>query len=65
MEILPSWVKGKLALLGDAAHPFLPRELYQVNVFESFLISKQTKDKELEWQSKMALPSQSSSQLGP
>jgi 2-polyprenyl-6-methoxyphenol hydroxylase-like FAD-dependent oxidoreductase len=26
MEILPSWVKGKLALLGDAAHPFLPRE---------------------------------------
>lgn len=26
MEILPTWVKGKLALLGDAAHPFLPRE---------------------------------------
>jgi 2-polyprenyl-6-methoxyphenol hydroxylase-like FAD-dependent oxidoreductase len=28
MEILPTWVKGKLALLGDAAHPFLPRECF-------------------------------------
>jgi hypothetical protein len=65
MEILPSWVKGKLALLGDAAHPFLPRELYHVNVFESFVTSEQTKDKELEWQLKMALLSQSFSQLGP
>lgn len=27
MEVLPTWVKGKLALLGDAAHPFLPRKL--------------------------------------
>lgn len=26
MEVLPNWVKGKLALLGDAAHPFLPRK---------------------------------------
>ncbi len=26
MEVLPTWVKGKLAILGDAAHPFLPRE---------------------------------------
>jgi len=26
MEKLPSWTKGKLALLGDAAHPFTPRE---------------------------------------
>lgn len=25
MAQLPSWVKGKMALLGDAAHPFLPR----------------------------------------
>ncbi len=25
MEVLPSWVKGRLGLLGDAAHPFLPR----------------------------------------
>lgn len=26
MEQLPSWVKGKLVLVGDAAHPFLPRK---------------------------------------
>ncbi|KAI1810262.1 FAD/NAD(P)-binding domain-containing protein [Poronia punctata] len=26
MEKLPSWTKGKLALLGDAAHPFTPHQ---------------------------------------
>ncbi|KAK5085141.1 hypothetical protein LTR05_004420 [Lithohypha guttulata] len=26
MEILPSWIRGRLALLGDAAHPFLPHQ---------------------------------------
>lgn len=26
MEKLPSWTSGKLALLGDAAHPFTPRK---------------------------------------
>ena len=26
MERIPRWVKGKVALMGDAAHPFLPRE---------------------------------------
>jgi 2-polyprenyl-6-methoxyphenol hydroxylase-like FAD-dependent oxidoreductase len=26
MEKLPTWTKGKLALLGDAAHPFTPRK---------------------------------------
>jgi 2-polyprenyl-6-methoxyphenol hydroxylase-like FAD-dependent oxidoreductase len=26
MEVLPSWTKERLALLGDAAHPFLPRK---------------------------------------
>lgn len=26
MEVLPTWVDGRLALMGDAAHPFLPRE---------------------------------------
>lgn len=26
MKQMPCWVKGKLALLGDAAHPFLPRK---------------------------------------
>jgi 2-polyprenyl-6-methoxyphenol hydroxylase-like FAD-dependent oxidoreductase len=25
MDVLPTWVEGRLALLGDAAHPFLPR----------------------------------------
>lgn len=25
MEVLPEWTKGRLALLGDAAHPFMPR----------------------------------------
>lgn len=27
MEKLPSWTVGKLALLGDAAHPFTPRTI--------------------------------------
>jgi len=27
MDDLPTWTKGKLALLGDSAHPFLPRKL--------------------------------------
>jgi len=26
MDVLPSWTKGRLALLGDAAHPFLPHQ---------------------------------------
>ncbi|CAK7219736.1 hypothetical protein SBRCBS47491_003951 [Sporothrix bragantina] len=26
MAQMPSWVKGKMALLGDAAHPFLPHQ---------------------------------------
>ncbi|KAH6949523.1 hypothetical protein DER45DRAFT_624039 [Fusarium avenaceum] len=26
MEVLPKWTKEKLALLGDAAHPFLPHQ---------------------------------------
>jgi len=26
METLPTWVNDRLVLLGDAAHPFLPRE---------------------------------------
>jgi 2-polyprenyl-6-methoxyphenol hydroxylase-like FAD-dependent oxidoreductase len=26
MEKLPTWINGKLALLGDAAHPFLPHQ---------------------------------------
>lgn len=26
MDILPTWVNGRLALLGDAAHPFLPHQ---------------------------------------
>ncbi|KAB8345960.1 hypothetical protein FH972_023012 [Carpinus fangiana] len=26
LEQLPTWTSGRLALLGDAAHPFLPRE---------------------------------------
>jgi 2-polyprenyl-6-methoxyphenol hydroxylase-like FAD-dependent oxidoreductase len=26
MENLPTWIKGKVGLLGDAAHPFLPRK---------------------------------------
>lgn len=27
MELLPSFIKGKAVLIGDAAHPFLPCEL--------------------------------------
>jgi len=26
MDVLSTWVEGRLALLGDAAHPFLPRK---------------------------------------
>lgn len=26
MEVLPTWVNGSMALLGDAAHPFLPHQ---------------------------------------
>ena len=26
MDKLPTWTNNKLALLGDAAHPFLPRK---------------------------------------
>lgn len=26
MDRIPNWVKGGVALLGDAAHPFLPCE---------------------------------------
>lgn len=26
MELLPNLIKGKALLIGDAAHPFLPRE---------------------------------------
>jgi len=26
MDRIPRWVTGRLALLGDAAHPFLPRK---------------------------------------
>jgi 2-polyprenyl-6-methoxyphenol hydroxylase-like FAD-dependent oxidoreductase len=28
MDVLPTWVRGRLGLLGDAAHPFLPRKSY-------------------------------------
>lgn len=28
MDPLPTWVKGKLALLGESAHPMLPCEFY-------------------------------------
>lgn len=27
LDPLPTWVNDKLALLGDAAHPYLPRKL--------------------------------------
>lgn len=31
MEVLPSFVKGRVLLLGDAAHPFLPCMAFQSN----------------------------------
>ncbi|MBE3046350.1 hypothetical protein IMZ48_28220 [Candidatus Bathyarchaeota archaeon] len=36
MDRIPTWFKGKLVLLGDAAHPFLPR------TFPFSTLSKQT-----------------------
>jgi 2-polyprenyl-6-methoxyphenol hydroxylase-like FAD-dependent oxidoreductase len=35
MDRIPRWFKGKLALLGDAAHPFLPREFSQALICSS------------------------------
>lgn len=35
MDNLPSWTNERLALLGDAAHPYLPRMHPQVN-WQSF-----------------------------
>lgn len=32
MEAMPTWVNGKLALLGDAAHPFTPRKSCSKNL---------------------------------
>jgi 2-polyprenyl-6-methoxyphenol hydroxylase-like FAD-dependent oxidoreductase len=26
MDRIPTWIKGRVALLGDAAHPFLPHQ---------------------------------------
>lgn len=33
MEPLSSWTKGKLGLMGDAAHPFLPRKSIEGKIF--------------------------------
>lgn len=66
MDILPTWVKGKLALLGDAAHPFLPRKFF-LSVFLRFTVTdgkfSQIKDKVVELQWKMPQHSPSFSHL--
>jgi 2-polyprenyl-6-methoxyphenol hydroxylase-like FAD-dependent oxidoreductase len=35
MDQLPTWINDKLALLGDAAHPFLPRKSNTVFVHDT------------------------------
>lgn len=35
MSILPTWVNGHLALLGDAAHPFLPHQVSSSHIHKS------------------------------
>lgn len=42
---LKTWIKGKCALLGDAAHPFLPRA-FLPQYFKKPLTITQIKDKE-------------------
>lgn len=32
MELLPNLIKGKALLIGDAAHPFLPRKFSCCNI---------------------------------
>lgn len=32
MEVLPTWINGRTALIGDAAHPFLPRMYTRASV---------------------------------
>ena len=34
MEVLPTWTNGRVALIGDAAHPFLPRESTVILLFQ-------------------------------
>jgi hypothetical protein len=54
MEKLPTWIAGKLVLLGDAAHPFTPRRSLSAVVSGwVLLISAQIKVKVLPKRSKM------------
>lgn len=32
MEVLPTWIRGRTALLGDAAHPFLPCKISPIKM---------------------------------
>lgn len=61
METLPAWTVGRLALLGDAAHPFTPRELASQKGMRTVhsLTSFQTKDRGLVKPSKTLLRSPS------
>lgn len=41
MELLPNLIKGKALLIGDAAHPFLPRELSScISLFHPSAVSR-------------------------
>lgn len=53
---IPSWVNGRFVLVGDAAHPMLPRK-WSLSVRVLPLISPKTKPKVAPSLSKMASPS--------
>ena len=54
MEVLPTWINGRAALIGDAAHPFLPRESNVILLFKKVTdASIKTRVKEVVWQLRM------------
>jgi 2-polyprenyl-6-methoxyphenol hydroxylase-like FAD-dependent oxidoreductase len=38
MDRIPNWANGRLALIGDAAHPFLPRKISTPTMYATILI---------------------------
>lgn len=56
-QALGTWINGKSCLLGDAAHPFLPRQSIKVPGNKALANYSQTKAKVVPKQWRMPLPS--------